>query len=332
MNLVQFLDATGTRRVGLVRDGGARLALLRDTFSTHALALDAARQRRPLSTLLLDRVTTEIFSFDDLLAARRVLPPLDHPDPAHCLVAGTGLTHLGSAQARDAMHTKLAAAEHTLSDSMKIFRWGLEGGKPTDGRPPVQPEWFYKGDGSWIIPPEHALEQPAFADDGGEEAEIAGLYVIGDDGTPLRVGFSLGNEFSDHVMEKKNYLYLAHSKLRTCSLGPELYVGELPASIEGRVSVTRGGTEIWSAAFLTGEANMTYTLAGLEHHHFKYARFRRPGDVHVHFFGAAILSFASGLRPLADDVFTVSAPPFSRPLRNPLRIATAGQTLLTPAG
>lgn len=321
MNLVQFLDATGTRRVGLVQDGGARLALLRDTSSSRALALDAARQGLPLATLVLDRVTTETFSFDDLLAARCILPPLDHPDPAHCLVAGTGLTHLGSAQARDAMHTKLAVAEETLSDSMKIFRWGLQGGKPTDGRPPVQPEWFYKGDGSWIVPPEHALEQPAFADDGGEEAEIAGLYVIGDDGTPLRVGFALGNEFSDHVMEKKNYLYLAHSKLRPSSLGPELFIGELPASIEGRVTLTRAGTEIWGAPFLTGEANMTYTLAGLEHHHFKYARFRRPGDVHVHFFGAAILSFASGLRPLDGDVFTISAPPFTRPLHNSLRLA-----------
>jgi hypothetical protein len=31
---------------------------------------------------------------------------------------------------------------------------------------------------------------------------------------PRRVGFALGNEFSDHTLEKKNYLYLAHSKGR----------------------------------------------------------------------------------------------------------------------
>ena len=43
---------------------------------------------------------------------------------------------------------------------------------------------------------------------------MAGIYVIGDDGTPFRVGFALANEFSDHVTERINYLYLAHSKLR----------------------------------------------------------------------------------------------------------------------
>ena len=86
-----------------------------------------------------------------LLAEGRVLPPLDHPDPAHCLVTGTGLTHLGSAEARDKMHQKLAGKAEDLSDSMKMFRLGLEGGKPKDGKPGVQPEWFYKGDGAALV-------------------------------------------------------------------------------------------------------------------------------------------------------------------------------------
>lgn len=320
MNLIQFLDSAGARRVGLVTDGGVNITTLAGFSSTYDLALAASRQKRPLADLARASATGSTVSFDELLAAKRVLAPLDHPDPAHCLVTGTGLTHLGSAQARDSMHAKLAAAEETLTDSMKIFRWGVQGGKPADGRPPVQPEWFYKGDGSSVVGPGQPLDQPAFADDGGEEAEIAGLYIVGDDGTPLRVGFTLGNEFSDHVMERKNYLYLAHSKLRPCSLGPELFVGELPAAIEGRVSVSRAGTEIWAAPFLTGEANMTYTIAGLEHHHFKYAGFRRPGDMHVHFFGAAVLSCASGIKPQDGDLFSISAPPFTRALCNPLRI------------
>ena len=79
----------------------------------------------------------------------------------------------------------------------------------------------------------NTLAAPAFAQDGGEEPEIAGLYVIGPDGVPFRLGFALGNEFSDHVMERVNYLYLAHSKLRPAALGPELLVGDLPADIRG---------------------------------------------------------------------------------------------------
>ncbi len=37
-----------------------------------------------------------------------MLAPLDHPDPAHLLVTGTGLTHLGSAEGRDSMHKDLS--------------------------------------------------------------------------------------------------------------------------------------------------------------------------------------------------------------------------------
>ena len=37
----------------------------------------------------------------------------------------------------------------------------------------------------------------------------------------------------------------------------------------------RNGENIWEKPFLTGETNMSHTLANLEHHHFKYALFRR---------------------------------------------------------
>src|SRR3546814_8206132 len=121
--------------------------------------------------------------------------------------------------------------------------------------------------------------------DGGEEPEIAGSYLIGPDGTPHRLGFALANEFSDHVMERQNYLWLAHSKLRASAIGPELVTGPLPDSVRGVSRVKRAGATIWEKPFLTGEANMSHSLANLEQHHFKYSRFRRPGDVHVHFFG-----------------------------------------------
>ena len=157
------------------------------------------------------------------------------------VVALTGLTHLGSAQSRDSMHAKLQSAD--LTDSMKMFKLGLEGGKPAAGAIGVQPEWAYKGDGSWLVAPEQPLELPGYAEDGGEEGEVAGLYVIGDGGEVLRVGFALGNEYSDHVMERRNYLYLAHSKLRQSSFGPELLVGELPQEVTGTVRIIRDGGE-----------------------------------------------------------------------------------------
>jgi hypothetical protein len=292
--------------------------IVSDAERVYDLALAAHRKGQSLAQLVEASTGDEWVDYKAIIDEQRLLPPLDHPDPAHCIVSGTGLDHLGSAQARDAMHAKLQAEAETLTDSMKMFQMGLEGGKPAPGAIGVQPEWFYKGDGSWIVPPGGDITLPSFALDGGEESELVGLYVIGDGGEVLRVGFALGNEFADHVLERQNYLYLAHSKLRQASFGPEVRLGDAPASIEGKIRILRDGQELWSAPFLTGEANMTHTLANIEHHHFKYAAFRRPGDIHCHFFGTATLSFAAGIKTQAGDVFEIAAPGFGRPLRNRL--------------
>ncbi len=326
MNLIQFLDEKNSRCVGVVSQDRQTVRSLAGTANVRELALSAYRTGVRLADVAAAQLGNETFRYEDLLANKQVLPPLDHPDPAHCLVTGTGLTHLGSAQSRDAMHAKLQA--DTLTDTMKMFKLGLEGGKPAAGAIGVAPEWFYKGDGSCIVAPEHAIELPAFAEDGGEESEVVGLYVIGDNGEPLRVGFALGNEYSDHKLERQNYLYLAHSKLRQCSFGPELLLGELPDQIEGTSRITRNGETVWSADWLSGEANMSHTIANLEHHHFKYANFRRPGDVHVHYFGAAVLSCLSGFVAEPGDRFEVSASVFGRALRNSLAAGTKANTLI----
>lgn len=320
MRLVQFLGEGNERRVGLVRADGVTLTLLEGVTSVRELALETHRTGMTLTAAVEANAGTTVVDYNKLIAENRLLPPLDHPDPAHCILSGTGLDHLGSAQARDAMHTKLAGND--LTDSMKIFKIGVEGGKPPAGEIGSQPEWFYKGDGDWLVAPGQPLELPPFAFDGGEEPELVGLYVIGDGGEVLRVGFALGNEFSDHVLEKQNYLYLAHSKLRNSSFGPELLVGDPPADIRGTSRILRNGEELWVGEFLTGEANMTYTLANIEHHHFKYAAFRRPGDVHCHFFGTATLSFAAGIQSQPGDISEISAPEFGQPLRNPIKQTT----------
>lgn len=320
MRLVQFKTTDGDRKVGLVNADGRTLRVLRDTTRVYDLALESEQRGGTLASLVEERAGAESVDYGQIIAENRLLLPLDHPDPAHCIVSGTGLDHLGSAQARDSMHAKLNTGE--LTDSMKMFKLGLEGGKPAPGQVGVAPEWFYKGDGAWIVPPGQPLESPAFALDGGEEPELVGLYVIGKTGNVLRVGFALGNEFSDHVLERQNYLYLAHSKLRNSSFGPELLIGEAPANIVGVSRLLRDGKELWSGEFLTGEANMTHTIANIEHHHFKYAAFRRPGDVHCHFFGTATLSFAAGIKTQAGDVFEIASPLFGQPLRNPLVVKT----------
>src|SRR5262249_17222643 len=125
-------------------------------------------------------------------------------------------------------------------------------------------------------------------------------------------------EFSDHEFERRNYLYLAASKLRTCAIGPELVIDPEFDSVAGTVSIERGGRTLWSRSIATGEKTMSHTVANLEHHHFKFEAHRRPGDVDVHFFGADAFSFGEGVRLEQSDVMQVQFEGYGRSLRNPL--------------
>lgn len=315
MTFVQFVDGVGRRGLAMLDDQGtARQVSVADTL------LDLAHKALAARSTLVETARSALGETVDIAAALaegRVLAPIDHPDPAHLFLTGTGLTHLGSAEGRDKMH-KAAQSGEQLTDSMRMFLMGVEGGKPAPGQTGVQPEWFYKGDGSQLVGPGQPLTSPSFAQDGGEEPEIAGVYLIGPDGAPYRLGFCLANEFSDHVIERGNYLWLAHSKLRNAALGPELLPGALPADVRGTSRIVRDGETVWEKPFLSGEANMSHAIANLEHHHFKYDLFRRPGDVHVHFFGTATLSFSEGFQTQEGDVFEIEAAPFRYPVSNPL--------------
>jgi hypothetical protein len=317
LRLIQFVSDNGQPRAGWVTPDGQAAGEVGSFGSTYELARSALAAGEPLEAFASRHQGPPSLSYANLRRDGRLLVPLSHPDPARCLVSGTGLTHYGSASARDQMHQKLAAAE-TLTDTMQMFKWGVDGGRPTNGAPGAQPEWFYKGDGGIVIPCGAPLPSPGFALDAGEEPEIVGLYLIGNDGTPHRLGFAIGNEFSDHVTERKNYLYLAHSKLRPCAVGPELRTGAPPPHMEGVSRIRRGSAVLWERPFVTGENNMCHSLANLEYHHFKYAAHRRPGDVHLHFFGTATLSFADGVRTAPGDVFEIELPDLGAPLVNPL--------------
>jgi hypothetical protein len=318
MRLVQ-LKAGEVRRAAVVEE--PKLRLLRDFDSMYALAQAAIASGGKLTSVAIDHLTDESLDYDQVYEGRapwKLLPPIDHPQEiARCLVSGTGLTHLGSARDRASMHM---AKEQELTDSMKMFRWGVEGGRPGDGEIGIAPEWFHKGYGSIVHAPGEPLLVPTYAEDGGEEAEIAVVYVIGADGRPYRVGMTQGNEFSDHRFERKNYLNLAGSKLRTCSIGPELVIDPDFRSVPGTVTLTRSGKEFWSQPISSGEEEMSHSLRNLEHHHFKFELHRRPGDVHIHFLGAHSLSFGQGIELKDGDVMEIHFDGFGRPLRNPVTV------------
>jgi hypothetical protein len=333
--LVQIANASN-RRIALVQE--PELLLLSGPTSIYELAQQCVASGVSMVERARSLVSTEALSYDEVYEGRsawRLLPPIDVPGaPSRVLVAGTGLTHLGSARERQAMHradqAKAATpdAEANMTDSMRMFQWGVDHGRPTGGKAGIAPEWFYKGDGSVIRAPFERLEIPFHAEDGGEEAELAGIYLVGDDGTPHRIGFTAGNEFSDHKFEKRNYLNLAGSKLRQCSLGPELVIDASFTNVRGEVRIERAGETIWHKTIASGDDNMCHSLANLEHHHFKFAGHRQPGNVHVHFFGADALSFGAGVVLRDGDITEVRFDGFGRALKNTIREETKSDSLI----
>jgi len=328
IRLIQIAHPKTGRRIAKI--DGDRCVLVRAQTTVYGLAYAVIRQDGALVAEIEKNLSGESLDYNAIYTGQsdwKLLPAFDHPDePARCLVSGTGLTHKASAENRDAMHDK--GDEAPLTDSMRIFQLGLEGGKPEPGKIGTPPEWFYKGCGTILKAHGDPMDVPPFADDGGEEPEVAGAYVIDPNERPRRVGLVTGNEFADHVLEKKNYLYLAPSKLRDCAIGPELIVGADFQDVSGTVAIERNGKSVWSRSIATGEANMSHSLANLEHHQFKYPAHRRPGDAHIHLFGADAFSFGEGFSLQNGDVMVISWEGFGRPLRNPIRISADPDTFV----
>ena len=296
LRLVQLSHPAEFRRVALVEEPNLRL--LTGHSGLYGLAQAAITSGQPLSAVVDKHLSPQVVGYETVYQSHspwRLLPPFDHPDePARCLVTGTGLTHKGSADNRQAMHVAEPGKPVVETDSMKMYRLGCEGGRPAAEKS-GEAEWFYKGNGTILCAHHEPLDIPNFAGDGGDEAEIAGASSIGPDGTPYRVGLVQGNEFSDHVLEATNYAYLAPSKLRTCAWPRVGRRGGLRRRA-GPYPYRAGETVLWEATLASGERAMCHSLANLEHHHFKYGQHRRPGDVHIHFFGADHFSFRDRIR------------------------------------
>jgi hypothetical protein len=342
LRIVQLSHPVHGRRVAVVSE--PYLRLLQSCSTVYELAHLGIQLNQQLRSHIEQLDSVDRLEYDDVYAGRsgwQLLSPIDHPEPSRCFVTGTGLTHKGSAENRQSMHAATVSQQKSTldpqspvpnpqppTDSMKMFQIGLEGGRPVAGHIGAAPEWFYKGVGTILRAHNQPLSVPPHGLDGGEEAEIAGVYLVDADGTPHRIGLAQGNEFSDHVMESKNYLYLAPSKLRDCSLGPELVLDPTFDDVSGQSTIERGGKVIWQAAQATGEQRMCHSVSNLEHHHFKHTEHRRPGDVHIHFFGADMFSFKDRLQLEDGDVMSIAFEGFGRALRNPIRVDSSKEELV----
>jgi hypothetical protein len=325
LRLIQFAERAEVRVA--ISDGDFAIPI-RGINSAYELAQRACAQNLDLRQVVDSCARDARIELEGLARSGRLLAPFHHPEPTRMLVSGTGLTHIGSAEARDRMHKSTRETDANVSDSMKMFQMGLAGGRPpATAVAGVQPEWFFKGTGECVVAPRADIHVPDLHRSIAEEPEIVAIYIVSESGVPARVGYTLGNDVSDHETEKTNYLYLAHSKLLPCSIGPELLVGDLPSKVIGRSRILRNGAAAWEGEFASGEDYMCHSLRNLEYHHFKYPRHRVPNTIHAHFLGCPVMSFNDGFKVQSGDEFEIDVPVFGLALRN--RIVCDGNVVPT---
>src|SRR5205814_600089 len=141
--------------------------------SVYAIAQVAMSQHGTLTAVVEDNLSGESLSYDDVYEGHsqwKLLPPIDVPgDPQRMLVSGTGLTHYGSARDRQAMHANATSAQEDekMTDSLRMFEWGKQQGRPAKDCIGIAPEWFYKGSGTVLRAHGDDLEIPGYGEDGG---------------------------------------------------------------------------------------------------------------------------------------------------------------------
>ena len=234
------------------------------------------------------------------------------------IVTGTGLTHLGSAEGRDKMHKDLADPSK-LTHSMRMFKMGVS---RAAGRVRAKPARSLNGFIRATVHPSQLQRETCPArrlrSTAAKSQRSSGVYLIDDSGLLVCVGFVLGNEFSDHVTERHNYLWLAHSKLRPQALagasgrrsarGHQRHVPSSGAACklvwEKPVSVRR--TEHGPLDHQSRGAPLQVWLVS------PTRRRPRPFLRHSH------RSFSDGVKTQKGDVFEIECDTFGLPLRNRL--------------
>ncbi len=307
--IVQFMDDDGKVRTGTVLVD--KIAYLNTDKSVYDLVATAIERNISIKEYIQTHEAAALVDYKTLFYQKRFVLPIFPADLSHMIISGTGLTHYNSKTTRSEM-SKLQG----ITDAEKIYLEGLNNGKPKANKPGARPEWFFKGFGQQVQATNQPLKIAHDVQGFGEEAEIAVIYMISKTGQPHRVGFALGNESSDHALEQQNHYYLAQSKLMPCSLGPELYIGDLHNVVSGTVEIKRKNKFIWRAIFNTGLSNMVHSLENIEHYLFKNAALRNPGDVHIVYLGADKISYQDDITLQSGDTVSIRSSLFNFPLIN----------------
>src|SRR3984957_11442534 len=122
VHLVQIINGS-SRRVAVVEEPNVRCLI--DVQSVYELVQRCLSRGISLSDQALELANGEVLNYDAIYSGAsewHLLAPIDVPGtPSRLMISGTGLTHLGSAKERQAMHLADTAKAETVTDSMRMF-------------------------------------------------------------------------------------------------------------------------------------------------------------------------------------------------------------------
>lgn len=313
MNIVQFVwherqyigDILPNRRIRLFNKPCSLLDVVKASL----------KKDQPLSQYIADNLSNTYLDIVDMASPAFTFKAISHHHPMSTWVGGTGLTHKNRAAIRKHMEGRDARNE-ALSDSEKIYMAGVHDGKKQLSKEGARPEWFFKGHAEQIVTSGEVLPIPSHDIGGGEEAELVGVYYIDEHKHAHRLGFCLGNEFSDHTLERENHFYISQCKLRSFAVGSELMIGELPLSVQLTSSIYRDEKLFWHAEIATGQENMIHSYDNIESHVFRHAQFMMPDTLYYHFMGTSYISYIDGITMEDKDIVKIESECFKFPLIN----------------
>lgn len=316
MNVVQFIWHD-QQYIGNISPN-RRIRLFNKPYSFLDVVKMALKKEQTLSQYIAENLSNVYLDIVDIASPSFTFKAISHRHPMSTWVGGTGLTHKNRAVIRKHMEN-LDAKNESLSDSEKIYMAGVHDGKKQLSQEGARPEWFFKGHAEQIVTSGEPLPIPSHDIGGGEEAELVGVYYVDENKHIHRLGFCLGNEFSDHTLERENHFYISQCKLRAFALSSEIMIGELPTNVQLTSCIYRDEQLLWQAQIATGQDNMIHSYGNIESHVFRHAQFLTPDTLYYHFMGTSHISYVDGVCMQNNDIVKIESDYFMFPLINQIK-------------
>jgi hypothetical protein len=166
-------------------------------------------------------------------------------------------------------------------------------------------DFYYKGPGELLVTGGAGLVGSSVVLGGGIEVEYCAIYCVDDRGTPVYLGHTLANDFSDAGLRAAHRNLANLSKLHPSAVSAEVVLDDLPAARRVSASIERDGAVVWQREGVLGRDAMIYSRGLMERLLLGRPGVFRPGTIVYLLLGSCISSFKDGAVLQDGDLVTI---------------------------